>query len=77
MGPFKDMAEFLRESRINKALTDQTTVYESHVRMFWKSARYDEDTKMIHLAVQKKDENDKDIDIEVEFDVRDLRRVWT
>ncbi|KAM0027899.1 hypothetical protein Hdeb2414_s0019g00545681 [Helianthus debilis subsp. tardiflorus] len=72
---FKDMAEFLRESRINKASTDQTTVYESHVKMFWKSARYDEKTKTIHSAVQKKDENDKDVDIEVKFDVGDLRRV--
>ncbi|MFS7987953.1 hypothetical protein Hanom_Chr11g01028831 [Helianthus anomalus] len=61
--PFKDTAKFLRESRINKALSDQTTVYESHVRMFWKSARYDESTKMIHSAVQKKDENDKDINL--------------
>ncbi|KAJ0539937.1 hypothetical protein HanRHA438_Chr08g0366291 [Helianthus annuus] len=30
---------------------------------------------MIHSAVQKKDENDKDVDIEVKFDVGDLRRV--
>ncbi|KAM0048514.1 hypothetical protein Hdeb2414_s0008g00275361 [Helianthus debilis subsp. tardiflorus] len=69
------MAEFLRESRINKALTNQTTVYESHVRMFWNSARYDESTKMMHSAVQKKEENVKDVDIEVKFDVGDVRRV--
>ncbi|KAJ0789747.1 hypothetical protein HanPI659440_Chr05g0207121 [Helianthus annuus] len=75
MEPFRDMAEFLRESRINKALTDRPIVYESHVRMFWKSARYEESTKMIHSVVQKKDENDKDVDIEFKFDVRDLRRV--
>ncbi|MFS7962176.1 hypothetical protein Hanom_Chr08g00723581 [Helianthus anomalus] len=35
--PFKAMAKFLRESKINKALTDRTVVYESHVRMFWRS----------------------------------------
>ncbi|KAJ0681033.1 hypothetical protein HanPI659440_Chr16g0631191 [Helianthus annuus] len=75
MTPYKDMAKFLRVSRVNKALTDRTIVYDSHVRMFWKSARYDESTKMIHSAVQKKDENDKDVDIEVKFDVGDLRRV--
>ncbi|MFS7921066.1 hypothetical protein Hanom_Chr03g00232311 [Helianthus anomalus] len=40
MTPFKDMAKFLRESKIAKALTDRTKVYESHVRMFWKSVRY-------------------------------------
>ncbi|KAF5759253.1 hypothetical protein HanXRQr2_Chr16g0739071 [Helianthus annuus] len=75
MTPYKDMAKFLRESRVNKALTDRTIVYESHVRMFWKSARYDESTKLIHSAVQKKDENNKEVDIEVKFDVGDLRRV--
>ncbi|MFS8003057.1 hypothetical protein Hanom_Chr13g01209391 [Helianthus anomalus] len=73
--PFKAMAKFLRESRINKALTDRTKVYESHVRMFWKSVRYDEKEKMIYSAIQKKDEKDKDIDIEVKFNVGDLRRV--
>ncbi|MFS7954368.1 hypothetical protein Hanom_Chr07g00629471 [Helianthus anomalus] len=73
--PFKDTAEFLRKSRINKPLTDQTTVYESQVRMFWKSARYDESTKKIHSSVQKKDEKGKNIDVEVMFNVGDLRRV--
>ncbi|KAJ0623711.1 hypothetical protein HanIR_Chr01g0035231 [Helianthus annuus] len=75
MTPFKDMAKFLRESRINKALTDRTIVYESHVRMFWKSVRYDEKEKMIYSAVQKKDENYKDIDVKIKFNVGDLRRV--
>ncbi|MFS7998304.1 hypothetical protein Hanom_Chr12g01152101 [Helianthus anomalus] len=42
MTPFKDMAKFLREIRINKALTNRTIVYESHVRMFWRSVTYDE-----------------------------------
>ncbi|MFS7967690.1 hypothetical protein Hanom_Chr09g00788711 [Helianthus anomalus] len=54
---FKDMAEFLREGRIAKALTDRTIVYESHVRRFWRSARYVEDEKMICSASRKKDEN--------------------
>ncbi|MFS8003376.1 putative transcription factor bZIP family [Helianthus anomalus] len=75
MTPFKDMAKFLRESRISKALTDRTIVYESHVRMFWKSVRYDDKEKMIYSAVQKKDDNDKDIDVEVKFNVGDVRRV--
>ncbi|KAM0035968.1 hypothetical protein Hdeb2414_s0015g00452771 [Helianthus debilis subsp. tardiflorus] len=75
MTPFKDMAKFLRESRVNKALTDRTIVYESHVRMFLKSVRYDEKEKMIYSAVQKKDENDQDVDIEVKFNVGNLRRV--
>ncbi|MFS8034908.1 hypothetical protein Hanom_Chr17g01586761 [Helianthus anomalus] len=69
------MAEFLRESRIVKALTDRTIMYESHVRRFWRSVRYDEDEKMICSAVRKKDENDQDIDVEINFDVGDLRRV--
>ncbi|KAF5818454.1 hypothetical protein HanRHA438_Chr02g0066701 [Helianthus annuus] len=43
--------------------------------MFWKSARYDESTKTIHSTVQKKDENDKDIVVEIKFNVGDLRRV--
>ncbi|KAJ0952328.1 hypothetical protein HanPSC8_Chr02g0070991 [Helianthus annuus] len=75
MEPFKDMAKFLRESRIAKALTDKTKIYESHVRMFWSSVRYEESEKMIFSAVQKKDENDQDIDVEVKFNVGDLRRV--
>ncbi|MFS7966077.1 hypothetical protein Hanom_Chr09g00769641 [Helianthus anomalus] len=43
--------------------------------MFWKSVRYDENEKMIYSAVQKKDENDKGIDIEVKFNVGEVRRV--
>ncbi|MFS7988770.1 hypothetical protein Hanom_Chr11g01038761 [Helianthus anomalus] len=31
------MAKKFRESKINKALTDRTIVYESHVRRFWSS----------------------------------------
>ncbi|KAJ0796153.1 hypothetical protein HanPI659440_Chr04g0158881 [Helianthus annuus] len=75
MTPFKDMAKFLRESRIAKALIDRTKVYESHVRMFWKSARYKESEKMIYSVVRKKDENDEDIDVEVKFNVGEVRRV--
>ncbi|KAF5774427.1 hypothetical protein HanXRQr2_Chr13g0600261 [Helianthus annuus] len=69
------MAEFLRDSRIAKALSDKTIVYESHVRAFWNTARYDEADKTIHAVVRKKDENDKDIDVEVVFVVEDVRRV--
>ncbi|KAJ0752521.1 hypothetical protein HanPI659440_Chr09g0325291 [Helianthus annuus] len=73
--PFKDTAKFLRESRIAKALTDRTIVYESHVRRFWNSVRYVEDEKMIYSAVRKKDENGQDIDVEIKFNVGDLRQV--
>ncbi|MFS7996851.1 hypothetical protein Hanom_Chr12g01134701 [Helianthus anomalus] len=69
------MAEFLRESRISKALSDKTLVYESHVRAFWDTARYEEADKTIHAVVRKKDENNKDIDVEVVFGVEDVRRV--
>ncbi|KAF5797263.1 hypothetical protein HanRHA438_Chr08g0373001 [Helianthus annuus] len=69
------MAEFLRDSRIAKALSDKTVVYESHVRAFWNTARYEEADKTIHAVVRKKDENDKDIDVEVVFGVEDVRRV--
>ncbi|MFS8018853.1 hypothetical protein Hanom_Chr15g01396941 [Helianthus anomalus] len=71
----EEMVKFLRESRIGKALTDKTIVYESHVRRFLNSARYDEEDKMIHYAVRKKDENGNDVDLEIEFGVGDLRRV--
>ncbi|KAJ0785161.1 hypothetical protein HanOQP8_Chr02g0039841 [Helianthus annuus] len=69
------MAKSLRESRIAKALSDKTIVYESHVRRFWDTARYEEEDKTIHAVVKKKDENDKDIDVEVVFGVDDVRRV--
>ncbi|MFS8002070.1 hypothetical protein Hanom_Chr13g01197821 [Helianthus anomalus] len=68
------MAKFLRVIKINKALTDRTIVYESQVRMFWKSVRYDEKEKMISSDVQKKDKNDQDVDVEVKFNVGDQRR---
>ncbi|KAJ0467211.1 hypothetical protein HanIR_Chr14g0682821 [Helianthus annuus] len=45
--PFKVIAKFLRESKIHKALTDKTEVYESHVRRFWSSVRYERARRMI------------------------------
>ncbi|KAJ0532557.1 hypothetical protein HanOQP8_Chr09g0309771 [Helianthus annuus] len=69
------MATFLRESRIAKAISDRTVVYESHVRAFWNMARFDDTDKSIHAVVRKKDENEKDIDVEVVFGVGDVRRV--
>ncbi|MFS7945314.1 hypothetical protein Hanom_Chr06g00522841 [Helianthus anomalus] len=72
---FKEIIPFLKESRIAKALTEKKKCYESHVRMFWKSVRYDEQEKTIYLAVRMKDENDKDIDVEVKFTMADVRRV--
>ncbi|KAJ0576072.1 hypothetical protein HanOQP8_Chr05g0182251 [Helianthus annuus] len=75
MEPFKEIVPFLKESRIAKALTEKHKCYESHVRMFWKSVRYHEKEKAIYSAVQKKDENGQDIDVEVKFTVADVRRV--
>ncbi|MFS7990864.1 hypothetical protein Hanom_Chr11g01063931 [Helianthus anomalus] len=43
------MATFLRDSRIAKAISDRTVVYESHVRAFWNSARYETTDKSIHV----------------------------
>ncbi|KAM0046498.1 hypothetical protein Hdeb2414_s0009g00317031 [Helianthus debilis subsp. tardiflorus] len=71
----EEMAKFLRESRIGKALTNKTVVYESHVRTFWNSARYEESDKSIYSAIRKKDENGKYVDLEMKFNVGDLRRV--
>ncbi|KAM0038460.1 hypothetical protein Hdeb2414_s0013g00415071 [Helianthus debilis subsp. tardiflorus] len=71
----EEITKFLRESRIGKALTDKTIVYESHVRRFWNLARYDEEDMMIHPAVRKKDKNGQDVDLEIKFGVEDLRRV--
>ncbi|MFS8019407.1 hypothetical protein Hanom_Chr15g01403421 [Helianthus anomalus] len=72
---FSDIAKFLRESKIAKALTGKTIIYESHVRRFWSSARYEDKEKTIYSAVRKKDENGQDIDLEIKFNVSDLRRV--
>ena len=65
------MADFLKESRIAKALSDKTVIYESHVRAFWNTARYEESDKMIHAVLRKKDKKGKDIDVEFKFDVGD------
>ncbi|MFS7930571.1 hypothetical protein Hanom_Chr04g00345851 [Helianthus anomalus] len=71
----EDIAKFLRENKIAKTLTDKTIVYESHVRRFWNSARYEEKENMIYSAVRKKDENGQDVDLEFKFNIGDLRRV--
>ncbi|MFS7913917.1 hypothetical protein Hanom_Chr02g00147351 [Helianthus anomalus] len=73
--PFKVFVSFLKESRIAKALSEKHKCYESHVRMFWKSVRYDENEKTIYSTVKMKDENDQDIDVEVKFTVGDVRSV--
>ncbi|KAF5767370.1 hypothetical protein HanRHA438_Chr14g0633531 [Helianthus annuus] len=69
------MAKFLRESRIAKALSHRTTVYESHVRTFWETATFEESDKLIHAVLRKKDKDGKDIDVEFKFGVEDVRRV--
>ncbi|KAJ0669284.1 hypothetical protein HanPI659440_Chr17g0699331 [Helianthus annuus] len=68
------MAKFLRESRVAKALSDNTIIYESHVRAFWNTARYEESDKMIHAILRKKDQAGKDV-VEYVFSVEDDRRV--
>ncbi|MFS7889922.1 hypothetical protein Hanom_Chr00s000005g01612641 [Helianthus anomalus] len=70
------MAEFLRESRVAKAISNRTVVYESHARAFWDTARFDESDSMIHAVLKKKDKNGKDIDVEIKFGVADVRRVF-
>ncbi|KAF5777894.1 hypothetical protein HanRHA438_Chr12g0551971 [Helianthus annuus] len=69
------MAEFLRESRVAKAISNRTVVYESLVRAFWDTARFDESDSMIHVVLKKKDKNGKDEDVEIKFGVADVRRV--
>ncbi|MFS7946965.1 hypothetical protein Hanom_Chr06g00542501 [Helianthus anomalus] len=71
----EEIAKFFRESRIGKVLIDKTIVYESHVRRFGNSMRYEEENKMIHSAVRKKDENGNDVDLEIMFGVEDITRV--
>ncbi|KAM0035874.1 putative transcription factor bZIP family [Helianthus debilis subsp. tardiflorus] len=75
MEPFKEIIPCLKESRISKSLTEKHKFYESHVRMFWKSVRYDEQEKTIYTAIRMKDKENKDIDVEVKFTVADVRRV--
>ncbi|MFS7890720.1 hypothetical protein Hanom_Chr00s000126g01623411 [Helianthus anomalus] len=52
MKSFEDVLEFIEKSRIKKALTDKHKCYRSHVKCFWKAARYDESDKSIHSAVK-------------------------
>ncbi|MFS8021474.1 hypothetical protein Hanom_Chr16g01427781 [Helianthus anomalus] len=73
--PFKEVIPFLKENRICKALTEKHKCYESPVRTFWSSARYDEKDQTIYSAVKIKDDKKKDIDLEVKIIVVDIRRV--
>ncbi|KAJ0770314.1 hypothetical protein HanPI659440_Chr07g0255861 [Helianthus annuus] len=73
--PFKDVLQFLKDSRICKALTDRHKCYDSHVRFFWNVAHYVQEEKAIHSALRIKDEKNKDVDIPVKIIVSDVRRV--
>ncbi|MFS7979479.1 hypothetical protein Hanom_Chr10g00927771 [Helianthus anomalus] len=75
MKPFEDMVDFMDRSRIKKVLTDWHKCYKSHIEMVWNNARFDDGTKEIVSALKIKDDKCKDIDIEVKFNVRDVRRV--
>ncbi|MFS8017924.1 hypothetical protein Hanom_Chr15g01386081 [Helianthus anomalus] len=54
--PCKVIEKFMRESKIHKALTDRTIVYESHVRKFWSSVRYVENEKMMRMLGDSDDD---------------------
>ncbi|KAJ0791089.1 hypothetical protein HanOQP8_Chr01g0001651 [Helianthus annuus] len=56
-------------------MSNRTVVYESHVRAFWNTTRFDEKDNMIHAVLRKKNKDGKDIDVGFEFGVADVRRV--
>ncbi|MFS7910404.1 hypothetical protein Hanom_Chr02g00105941 [Helianthus anomalus] len=60
MAVFKDILEFMKRLPIQKALTNQHSVFRSHVDRFWKNAKYDEESKVITSIVSLNGE-DKEI----------------
>ncbi|MFS7987651.1 hypothetical protein Hanom_Chr11g01025401 [Helianthus anomalus] len=57
---FKDILEFMKRLPIQKALTNQYSVFRSHIAYFWKNAQYDEVNDVINSKVSLNGE-DKDI----------------
>ncbi|KAM0025869.1 hypothetical protein Hdeb2414_s0021g00579741 [Helianthus debilis subsp. tardiflorus] len=51
MAVFKDILEFMKRLPIQKALTNQHLVFESHIECFWKNATFDEESKTINSIV--------------------------
>ncbi|KAJ0514197.1 hypothetical protein HanHA300_Chr10g0366851 [Helianthus annuus] len=64
LNEYKGITKWLRESRINHAITHQTTVYKSLIKAFWDSAEVVEvdGTEMIRGRV-----NDQDVVVSVEI----------
>ncbi|KAF5796159.1 hypothetical protein HanRHA438_Chr08g0360381 [Helianthus annuus] len=48
---FKDILEFMKRLPIQKALTNQHSVFRSHIAHFWKNATYDEESDVITSSV--------------------------
>ncbi|MFS7906481.1 hypothetical protein Hanom_Chr01g00059711 [Helianthus anomalus] len=57
---FKDILEFMKRLPIQKALTNQHSVFRSHIERFWMNASYDEESKVITSSVSLNGE-DKEI----------------
>ncbi|KAJ0782592.1 hypothetical protein HanPSC8_Chr01g0012011 [Helianthus annuus] len=57
---FKDILEFMKRLPIQKALTNQHSVFKSHIAYFWKNAQYDEANDVITSIVSLNGE-DKEI----------------
>ncbi|KAJ0520656.1 hypothetical protein HanIR_Chr10g0461771 [Helianthus annuus] len=57
---FKDIFEFMKRLPIQKALTNQHSVFRSHIAHFWKNATYDEESDVITASVSVNGE-DKEI----------------
>ncbi|KAJ0719862.1 hypothetical protein HanOQP8_Chr08g0294021 [Helianthus annuus] len=51
MAVFKDILEFMKRLPIQKALTNQHSVFRSHIAHFWKNATYDEESDVITSSV--------------------------
>ncbi|KAM0040537.1 hypothetical protein Hdeb2414_s0012g00395141 [Helianthus debilis subsp. tardiflorus] len=60
MAVFKKILEFMKRLPIQKALTNQHNVFQSHIERFSKNAKYDEESKVITSIVSLNGE-DKEI----------------
>ncbi|MFS7896254.1 hypothetical protein Hanom_Chr00s004325g01721571 [Helianthus anomalus] len=59
LSKFSSILEFMKRLPIQKALADQHLVYKSHVKRFWKHAKYDENNKVIQSVVKQHNEKKK------------------
>ncbi|MFS7992874.1 putative transcription factor bZIP family [Helianthus anomalus] len=51
MANFKSILEFMKRLPIQKALTNQHLVFQSHIERFWENATYDKESKTINSIV--------------------------